>query len=451
MKRFLILSFLVLTQWACVATRPNELLRTVEIEIRQTPTPADDYITWAPAVCRIRLSSGALQTPPVAVRLSNFDPGTGGQILFANAPVPAGTTATSASLNLSLPANGDWVQFVIAGQFNRPSERDKDAVIEVREDRFDGVVLGRAALMVRVRKDADRLTEEERDRFLNALAELNSSAFGNYVLHQTIHAIAGSQAHSGPAFLPWHRAFILRLERELQAIDPSVTLPYWKFDVQAPGIFHEDFLGVSDQTGSSSHLARFDSGNPLSTWTIQSLSGIHRDPIFLPTSHPSVNSELTTLALGGGVYSGFSAMEGNPHNPSHTQTGGGYWLSSVSTAVRDPLFFLLHCNADRLWAKWQWAFNRFDPAQASSYSPQGAYPGSGFPGPGHYALNQMWPWNGLTGSPYPATAPGGPLPLSPVVVGPPPRQPTPGNMLAYLGDLSSPAGMDFAYDDVPFQ
>jgi hypothetical protein len=63
----------------------------------------------------------------------------------------------------------------------------------------------------------------------------------------------------------------------------------------------------------------------------------------------------------------------------------------------------------------------------------------------------MWPWNGLTGSPYPATAPGGPLPLSPVVVGAPPRQPTPGNMLAYLGDLSSPAGMDFAYDDVPFQ
>jgi len=84
--------------------------------------------------------------------------------------------------------------------------------------------------MVRVRKNAIALTAEERDRFLAAVAALNSSSFGNYLLHQMTHAIASGQAHDGPAFLPWHRPFILRLERQLQAIDPSVTLPYWKFD-----------------------------------------------------------------------------------------------------------------------------------------------------------------------------------------------------------------------------
>ena len=449
MRKVILIAVIVLVQSACVATRPSELLRLVEIEINQSPTPVDDYITWSPTLCRIRAAAGS-SFPPLPVRLSNFDTTTGGQIAFANAPIAAGTTATASTVSLTLPADGSWVPFVIAGQFGFPSTRDKDAVIEVREDRPDGVVLGRAALMVRVRKNANALTDEERGRFLGALATLNSSPFNNYVLHQMIHSIASSQAHGGPAFLPWHRAALLRIERELQAVDPSVTLPYWKFDDPAVNVFHPDFMGISDQTGANMHLARFNIGNPLTTWTIEGFSGIQRLPSYLPTSGAPVSSELTTLALGSGMYSGFRGMEFNPHNPSHTSTGGGYWLSSVPTAVRDPLFFMLHCNVDRLWAKWQWINDRFDPLQASSYDPQGAYPGLGSFGPGQYALNKMWPWNGLTGSPYPATAPGGGLPLSIIVGISPPSQPTPGDMIAYRGSATLPRGMGFAYDDVGY-
>ena len=47
-----------------------------------------------------------------------------------------------------------------------------------------------------------------------------------------------------PRFLPWHRAYLLDLERELQAIDPSVALPYWRFDQPAPNLFTPEFLGV---------------------------------------------------------------------------------------------------------------------------------------------------------------------------------------------------------------
>ena len=36
------------------------------------------------------------------------------------------------------------------------------------------------------------------------------------------------QAHNAPAFLPWHRAFLLEFEREMQKIDPRVALPYWR-------------------------------------------------------------------------------------------------------------------------------------------------------------------------------------------------------------------------------
>ena len=32
-------------------------------------------------------------------------------------------------------------------------------------------------------------------------------------------------AHGGPAFLPWHRQFLLEFERALQSVDPTVTVP----------------------------------------------------------------------------------------------------------------------------------------------------------------------------------------------------------------------------------
>jgi tyrosinase len=269
-----------------------------------------------------------------------------------------------------------------------------------------------------------------------------------------IHSIAGNQAHGGPAYMPWHRAFILRFERELQAIDPSVSLPYWRFDQPAPNVFHEDFMGISDQPVPNQNFARFTVTNPLNTWTIESLSGIWRRPNYLPTSPAPVLDEVSTLALGA-TYASFRNMEFSPHGPAHTSTGGsfGNWLFSVPTAVRDPLFFMLHGNVDHLWAKWQWINNRFDPASADSYSAQGSNPGCGF-STGQCALDTMWPWNKVTSATdptRPATAPCGPIPISFVVGLATPGQPTPGSMVPYLGTSSFPAGMGFAYDDIPFQ
>ena len=448
-----------------IPTRPTERFPLLEIQVNNTSETIDDYITWAPTYCRIRIINHNQFSSAIDVTLSNMNPASsGGKLLFDTVVSQSHptTTATQTTLNISLPADGSWADFVIAGQFNFPSLRDKDAVIQVRENRPDlkGITLGRKALMVRVRKNANKLTQEERDRFINALAILNMT-FDNYEVYQEIHSIAFGQAHGGPAFLAWHRIYILRLERELQAIDPSVALHYWRFDEAAPNVFHNDFMGGPPISG----FADFSSSNPLATWTIGVLSNILRSPNFTPAASPTtlgfLISEAATLNLGGtgNLYANFRSMEGNPHNPAHSTAFGSGWIRSLSTAVRDPIFFLLHGNVDRLWAKWQWAYNRYDPSLVASYSPQGAY-SPGNIRMGHYLEDTMWPWNGLTGDPgtptdpndnRPLAAPGGPFPLTVSRFLSPPPMPRPFDTLHYESTTLNPSGLGFAYDDVPFK
>ena len=84
-----------------------------------------------------------------------------------------------------------------------------------------------------------------------AYAKLNNQGLGRYSDFNNMHKVPNlPQAHGAPGFLPWHRAYLLDLERELQAIDPSVALPYWRFDQPAPNVFTRDFMGESDANGT---------------------------------------------------------------------------------------------------------------------------------------------------------------------------------------------------------
>jgi tyrosinase len=250
-------------------------------------------------------------------------------------------------------------------------------------------------------------------------------------------AVSSPQAHGAPGFLPWHRAYLLDLERELQAIDPSVALPYWRFDQAAPQIFTLDFLGASDALGT----VQFSATNPLQFWKTDGVQGINRRPFFSTGSAPpGLRTEAQTLALGT-QYAAFRTLEGNPHGTAHTSFGGS--ISSIPTAAKDPLFFLLHCNVDRLWAKWQRQNGRFNPALAASFDNSGGNP------IGHNLPDTMWPWNGITGGQRPPTAPGGTMAPSPCVSAPG-LQPQVQSSLDYQGAVSAPSRLGFDYDDVQF-
>jgi tyrosinase len=424
-----------------------QLSQTTQIIINSNPNLDSNYITWSPVPAQILIADTGGITNLLAVKLRNQNPSQGGQVVFfAPFPGPGRGDHGQDELILALPHDGSPVPFFIAGKFGKASVADQDAVIEV-VDTNTGNVLSTTPLMIRIRKNANSLEDGERQRFLSALALLNMAStggVGGFADYANIHADAGIQeAHGNAGFLPWHRAFLLDLERELQALDPSVSLPYWRFDEAAPNLFTKAFLGVPNPTGT----LEFETNNPL-----QFLSPpIFRQPDFNTTTESAhVINEAGTLQLGD-VYANYRIMEGNPHGSAHTSFSG--LISNIGTAARDPLFFLLHANVDRLWARWQWYMQRFDMTSIDTYSFLGKAGDSGATRIGHNLLDTMWPWNQITGTgafdDRPPTAPGGNLPRS-KIVNFPGLTPTVGDMIDYQGALNPANRLGFDYDDVPF-
>jgi tyrosinase len=408
----------------------------VEIQINNSAAATARYVTWAPSVARIRLSNIAGAPPgvlPVPVTVTAKASATGGDLVFFSTLGSAAKT----SLSLHLPRNGNSTTFLVAGKFGRPSLADSDVSIIAKSGTK---ILGLQPLMVRIRKDASQLTAAERDRFVAAFAQLNNQGTGRFADFRNMHVSAASpEAHGGAGFLPWHRAYLLDLERELQNFDPSVALPYWRFDRPAPGLFAPAFLGSSDSLGTVS----FSPTNPLQFWATDGVQGINRRPFFnITTGNASGRTEAQTLAIGSD-YASFRSMEGNPHGSAHTSFGGS--ISSIPTAAKDPLFFLLHANVDRLWAKWQRTLGRFDSAAATSFDSNGVSGNR----VGHNLDDTMWPWNGIITPPRPSTAPGGALAGS-VCVSAPGPQPRVRDCLDYQGTVANGSRMGFDYDDVRF-
>jgi tyrosinase len=404
----------------------------VQIDIEGHDKQDRVFLGWTPVPASIKLLQGP-GNGTVDVVLSSVGPV--GGLLFDTVRTHLG----SSSLTLQLPGDGTAVNFWVAGEFQKPSANYGDAAIEAK-DKANGSLLGSKPVMVRIRKNAQTMQAAERDRFLAALGTLNARGQGAYRIIRDMHTSAtDGEIHGNSAFLPWHRGYVLDLERALQAIDPTVAVPYWRFDQDASNLFTRDFMGASDPSGQ----VVFRPGHALEHWVTDGQSGIIRRLSFPVHGPANVISETRTIALGGtlGDYAAFRTMEGNPHGSAHVSFGGASPINSPPTAVRDPLFFLLHCNVDRLWAKWQWVKRRTDVADPHAYQN-----GSRI---GRRLGDTMWPWNGAHGSPRPPTAPGGPFPQVDWTPAPG-LTPKVDDMLDYLA-LKASHSLGFAYDDVPFE
>lgn len=230
------------------------------------------------------------------------------------------------------------------------------------------------------RKNLARLTVAERQAFTNAINQLRAN--GGYDTYVTQHQGAMGHGHGGPAFFPWHREYLLRFERDLQAIDPNVSIPYWDWTVanlNTAGteslIWRDDFMGGPGQAGSGAVTT-----GPFSAW------GLIRNA-FNIFNFPGTGGTIAGY-MANPDYGVFRQIE-SPHGSAHVWVGG--FVGNASIAPRDPVFWLIHANVDRLWAEWinqHGSVPGFQPFLPLSGGPQG-----------HNLNDLMWPWNGTT-SPF---------------------------------------------------
>lgn len=443
----------------------------IEIKIN-CPHPEEDlhipYLTWGPSICHIRVR-GNKGNKILYLRTRNLGRG---RAVFTDAQ-----RKTVYPISTLTCEDEAWTTFYLTGDFGNASIRDKDIEIVVFQDdpnqNPDEEPIATEAVMVRVRKDVETLTEEERTRFIRAFSLLNQKdGYAFYKQFTDMHiANTDDEIHFFENFLPWHRLYLLNLERDLQEIDSSVSLHYWRWDFPAPNLFSENFAGkiTITKTGTGA-VPIFSLSNPWRNWKPPGSAQLFRSAfnwdltrnggwdVLIDRNAP----EAYAINMGKGIYLDLfwdqNRIRGSrpgyifsaPHGGGHMSFRGQ--ISDIPTAPQDPVFFMLHSNVDRLWALWQNNWDRFDPDDANSYSPLGLSPNRDV-GFGAYSQQTQWPWNGDTKAPRPPQAPYGEYPTVKKgykVVPKPTSEPTIEEVIDYKGRLTPNNSIGFDYDNVPF-
>lgn len=221
-----------------------------------------------------------------------------------------------------------------------------------------------------LRKNQARLSAAEKKVFVDACLALKAQ--GVYDMFVRIHLEAfqagvNDPAHGGPAFLPWHREYLRRFERELQRIDSRVWLPYWDWTVdRSPdsSLWSADFLGGNGDSSDRVTTGSFASAS--GRWELNVLDpGESRRYLRRAFGAMGALATANDVAAADGIVPYDSApwnrssssstsfrnrLEGSIHNPAHMWVGGSMMDMS---SPNDPVFWLHHCNVDRLWARWQ--------------------------------------------------------------------------------------------------
>lgn len=232
-----------------------------------------------------------------------------------------------------------------------------------------------------------------------------------------------SVAHQSPAFLPWHRKLILMFEQALRDTtgDATFTVPYWDWTDRSSldVVFSDDFMGPAEGDPEQNYtilsgpfrrgtfamnltasayghndfqsrcpfpyLTRGEKGSiPLPTAADVSALlkvDIYDSPPYDATA--DIHSSFRNYLLGApdptaspSSLQGMSRLHRLPHlwvggqwdatvyseafKPSTTTFVGT--MTAIDCSPNDPVFWLHHCNIDRLWAIWETVYG-------SSYEP----------------------------------------------------------------------------------
>ncbi|MGH8897274.1 MAG: tyrosinase family protein [Egibacteraceae bacterium] len=218
-------------------------------------------------------------------------------------------------------------------------------------------------------------------------------------------------AHRGPIFLPWHRFMLLLFEAHLRRVldAPSFGLPYWDWTadgdmpVPAPDLWTINAaVGGTGDPVTTGPFA-FHAEDPSASFQVffqfegfiggilldRAGRGLRRQlgqapGLPLPktaevgrlladeSSYDSPDWDTASLGFRNHLESGRDLVAPVPsrlHNGVHGWVSGDMGLT---TSPNDPVFYLHHCNVDRLWEAWLTQRGRtYVPTQTTPGAPEG--------------------------------------------------------------------------------
>jgi len=173
-------------------------------------------------------------------------------------------------------------------------------------------------------------------------------------------------------FTPWHRGYLMALEIQIRSAIVKLNgpedwaLPYWNYfggekENKIPTAFTEQFLPdktpnplfVKERYGPDNdgniYVKLVKDGKPRVTQACQGKTDF--------TGRQNCYGGPVTLFSHYGTIFPENSLETNPHNFVHNDVGGVVSgregiMSDADTAALDPVFYLHHCNIDRMWAAW---------------------------------------------------------------------------------------------------
>jgi tyrosinase len=143
-------------------------------------------------------------------------------------------------------------------------------------------------------------------------------------------------------FVVWHRMFVLYFEEIIRSVsgNASFTLPYWPYDQRDQRAIPEAFRG-----------------NPASPLYVANRNRGINEGQSIEDGRAPLNFECmgdpTFLQDPNGVNPGFNSnLNQNPHGVVHDNVGTGTNMGRIPYAAQDPIFYMHHCEVDRLWSSW---------------------------------------------------------------------------------------------------
>ncbi|PIO72151.1 shTK domain protein [Teladorsagia circumcincta] len=220
------------------------------------------------------------------------------------------------------------------------------------------------ALTKAIRKEYRVMTDDERQNYHTAMWTIKGN--GDYDDIARIHSqfITSPGAHSGPAFLPWHREYIKRVEIALRRVDPSLALPYWDstLDETLPNpaqscMWGSELMGTQEsdgsvRTGAFRNWLTVD-GSRVFTRNIGRTGNLLREAdIQIILNSPDFRQLLAFTAPQTGCPNPapWTVLE-YVHGGPHVFTGGDMLITT--SATNDPLFFNHHSMIDHIWELWR--------------------------------------------------------------------------------------------------